>query len=393
LGDWKPYIYKTDNYGKSWKLLTTSNNGIPNNYPTRVIREDPKREGLLYAGTEYGIFISLDDGRTWKAFQQNLPITPITDIKIYRGDLVLSTMGRSFWVLDDITTLRENNFSSLGNAITLFSPKDTIRYRHPINNRAQHTVPQYLPASAAIDYYLPEDLDQPITLEVLDEEGVMVNSFTNDPNIVLDEEDDSDSISYDMNSNEMNALTNERLSIKQGLHRYRWNMKHTGAWHKDKKKSYKDGPLAKPGNYSIKLRAGDLEITRNLVLITDPRITLSGVSDEDIYLQVDLQLKIIDLLSEIRKLTEQLLVEQESLLSNAKNEISSSQDKMRLKIIEQAIKELQTEEGTYMQPMLIDQIIYLYNMTDKADQIPGKEAEDRYFELKSIFSEIVSGLS
>ena len=170
-------------------------------------------------------------------------------------------------------------------------------------------------------------------------------------------------------------------------------MKHTGAWHKDKKKSYKDGPLAKPGNYLIKLRTGDLEITRNLVLITDPRITLSGVSDEDIYLQVDLQLKIIDFLSETRKLTEQLLAEQKSLLANAKNEISSSQDKMRLKIIEQAIKELQTEEGTYMQPMLIDQIIYLYNMTDKADQIPGKEAEDRYFELKSIFSEIVSGLS
>ena len=393
LGDWKPYIYKTDNYGKSWKLLTTSNNGIPNNYPTRVIREDPKREGLLYAGTEYGIFISLDDGRTWKAFQQNLPITPITDIKIHRGDLVLSTMGRSFWVLDDITALRENNFSSLGNVITLFSPKDTIRYRHPISNRAQHTVPQYLPASVAIDYYLPEDLDQPITLEILDEKDIMVNSFTNDPNIVLDEEDDSDSVSYDMSSNEMNVLTNERLSIKQGLHRFRWSMKHTGAWHKDKKKSYKDGPLAKPGNYLIKLRTGDLEITRNLVLITDPRITLSGVSDEDIYLQVDLQLKIIDFLSETRKLTEQLLAEQKSLLANAKNEISSSQDKMRLKIIEQAIKELQTEEGTYMQPMLIDQIIYLYNMTDKADQIPGKEAEDRYFELKSIFSEIVSGLS
>ena len=93
LGDWKPYIYKTMDYGDSWQLLTSGKNGIPDSYPTRVIREDPVKEGVLYAGTEYGMFISLNDGKTWESFQQNLPVTPITDIKVFRGDLVLSTMG------------------------------------------------------------------------------------------------------------------------------------------------------------------------------------------------------------------------------------------------------------------------------------------------------------
>ena len=108
LGDWKPYIFKTNNYGKSWKLLTNETNGIPNDYPVRVVREDPKQAGLLYAGTEFGMFISFDDGENWESFQQNLPVTPITDIKIHRGDLVLSTMGRGFQIVDNISSLRQN---------------------------------------------------------------------------------------------------------------------------------------------------------------------------------------------------------------------------------------------------------------------------------------------
>ena len=103
LGDWSPYIYRTINYGQSWDLIV---NGIPNDYPIRVVREDPLKKGLLFAGTEFGIYVSLNDGNTWSTFQKNLPITPITDLKIHRDDLVISTMGRSFWILDDINFLR-----------------------------------------------------------------------------------------------------------------------------------------------------------------------------------------------------------------------------------------------------------------------------------------------
>ena len=107
LGDWKPYIFKTIDYGKNWSLLTDGKNGIPNDFPVRVVREDPTIVGLLYAGTEYGMYISMDDGITWKSFQQNLPITPVTDIKIFRKDLMISTMGRSFWILDNISPLHQ----------------------------------------------------------------------------------------------------------------------------------------------------------------------------------------------------------------------------------------------------------------------------------------------
>src|SRR5690606_9213812 len=105
--DWKPYIYRTDDYGASWTLLSGPESGFPQHHPTRVVREDPEREGLLYAGTEYGAFVSFDNGGMWQPLQQNLPATPITDMKVMRGDLVLSTQGRGFWVLDDLTPLRQ----------------------------------------------------------------------------------------------------------------------------------------------------------------------------------------------------------------------------------------------------------------------------------------------
>ena len=124
LGDWKPYIYKTENYGKSWKLIT---DGIPSDYPVRVLREDPVKEGLLFAGTEFGVFVSFDDGENWMQLQNNLPVTPITDMKVHRDDLVLSTMGRSFWILDNITPLRTyGDFSEQA----LLKINDTHRYRY-----------------------------------------------------------------------------------------------------------------------------------------------------------------------------------------------------------------------------------------------------------------------
>ena len=105
--DLKPYIYRTDNYGETWTLLTDGKNGIPIDHPTRVIREDPRQAGLLYAGGEFGFFVSFNGGKNWQPLQQNLPTTPITDIKVHRNDLVISTMGRSAWIMDNITPLQQ----------------------------------------------------------------------------------------------------------------------------------------------------------------------------------------------------------------------------------------------------------------------------------------------
>src|SRR5262245_31785975 len=105
--DLKPYIYKTENYGESWTLLTDGKNGIPVDHPTRVIREDPAREGLLYAGTDFSAYVSFNGGRNWQSLAQNLPATPVTDIRVHRNDLVISTMGRSLWIMDNVTPLQQ----------------------------------------------------------------------------------------------------------------------------------------------------------------------------------------------------------------------------------------------------------------------------------------------
>jgi len=107
LGDFAPYIYRTDDFGKTWTRLTDGKNGIAPDEPTRVVREDPDRAGLLYAGTEFGMYISFDNGAHWQSFQINLPITPVTDIKLAHQDLILSTQGRSFWILDNLTPLHQ----------------------------------------------------------------------------------------------------------------------------------------------------------------------------------------------------------------------------------------------------------------------------------------------
>jgi photosystem II stability/assembly factor-like uncharacterized protein len=150
LGDWQPYIYRTEDYGASWTRLTTGTNGIPADYPTRVVREDPDREGLLYAGTEFGMFISFDDGTHWQPFQLNLPVTPVTDIKVYRQDLVLSTMGRSFWIIHDISPLHELDRRVVSAQAHMFQPRDAYRMRYSSFGRGPAD-PEYPPAGAVID--------------------------------------------------------------------------------------------------------------------------------------------------------------------------------------------------------------------------------------------------
>src|SRR5204862_3381092 len=112
LGDFAPYIYRTDDFGKTWTRLTDGSNGIAKDEPTRVVREDPGRAGLLYAGTEFGMYLSFDNGAHWQSFQLNLPVTPVTDIKVYQKNLIVSTQGRSIWMLDNVTPLHQVNSAS-----------------------------------------------------------------------------------------------------------------------------------------------------------------------------------------------------------------------------------------------------------------------------------------
>ena len=128
LGDFQPYIFKTIDYGKNWTSLANGKNGIPAGTPTRVVREDPVRKGLLYAGTESGMYVSFDDGNSWQSFQMNLPVVPVTDLKVHQNDLVLSTQGRSFWILDDVTVVHQlADGAAKDKEPWLFKPRDTVR--------------------------------------------------------------------------------------------------------------------------------------------------------------------------------------------------------------------------------------------------------------------------
>ncbi len=384
FGDWKPYIYRTGNFGRSWTLLTDGANGIPADTPVRVVREDPEREGLLFAGTEFGVYVSLDDGKSWHAFQQNLPVTPVTDLKIHRGDLVLSTMGRGFYVLDDITALRQTTFEGQADSLLLFTPKPSYRYRTPYFNDG--TAPDYPRAFVAVDYYLPQGADGPIRLDVLDAAGTVVNAYSSETIAPATSET---SPQRDMSTEAITYIVDESLSTQTGMNRFRWDMTHQGPWHENEKRRYRNGPLAAPGTYTLRLSHGETVLTQTVELRADPRVLEHGTSVEDIGKQVSLLIKIRDMLSEARKITSDLETEHENLTAEKAAGTLDASSAKRLKTVTAALQTVKTkEEGFYQQPMLADQIRYLYSMLSSADQIPGKDAYERAAtlakELKSL---------
>lgn len=377
LGDEKPYIYKTNNYGKSWELLTTGKNGIPINFPTRVIREDPVRAGLLYAGTESGLFISFDDGKNWKKFQQNLPITPVTDIKIHRGDLVVSTMGRSLWILDNITTLRQAKINTMGSSPWLFKPKNTIRYRYPKVYNGQSTIPVYPKPSVIIDYFIPKGDKTGIRLDIIDASNNIVVTYVGDSS----KQKIQAKINNKLQKNNVIYLVDKSLSTKPGLNRFHWNMRQTGPWSKKLSKRYKNGPIVAPGVYTVKLSIKNKVLEQKFNLKIDPRVKKDGVSEDDIKVQVAM-------LNKIKKLLTASLKLQDLLENKVKKLRKSKAQPKQLKIIEANLKQLKSDKGAYPQPMLSDQIKYLYNMINVSDQLPGNDVKIRLVELTNKFEEI-----
>lgn len=383
FGDWQPYIYKTEDFGSRWELLTDGENGIPEDFPTRVVREDPVREGLLFAGTEFGMFVSLDDGESWHEFQQNLGVTPVTDIKIVRGDLAISTMGRSFWVLDNISTLRQASFATAGDQALLFRPKDTIRYRNVYNGRSENGVPDFPPPAAIVDYYLPNDFDGTVMLEILDDSGQLVNAFES---MVGDEEEGEDEVVEDMALSETKIIADQSLSSDAGMNRFRWNMSHFGAWTEKEEDRYKSGPLARPGDYTVRLTAGDTVAVQALNLAVDPRVIEQGTTLEDIDDQVEFELVVVDLLSEVRQFQQKVAAEHEDL--EARSDELTPDEASRLLVVTDVLDQVKSADIIYPQPMLTSQVSYLYGMVNKADQAPGVEAVDRYAELAAKFAEL-----
>ena len=386
LGDPKPYIYRTTNNGQSWNLLTNGSNGIPADVPVRVVREDPNQEGLLYAGTEKGVFISFDDGENWEAFQQNLPITPITDLKVHEEDLVLSTMGRSFWILDNISTLRQGLEKKDQASVVLFQPKPTYRYRY----RASRNVPKnpadihYPPSAAIIDYYLPEDMTDSIRLDILNTEGTIIRTLFGQ----ADSTKDSTTVTENMATSRTTVQQGQQLPANKGLQRFRWDMRHAGTWDKDVKKRFRGGPMVCPGTYTVRLTIQGNSYEQPLSILIDPRVEQHTASQKDIEAQEALSLKVVALISEAKEWTHTFMEEKKALEEKGEQKRLKKKEVARLEILKEIESMLITKKGRYEQPMLLGQMSYLYGILDGADQLPGKDVYERYEELVKLWEEV-----
>lgn len=368
-GDFAPYGWKTEDYGQSWTRITTGSNGIPADYPVRVIREDPVREGLLFAGTEFGMFISFDDGAHWQSFQLNLPVTPITDLNIVRKtDLAISTMGRSFWILDNLQPLREVQPTLASATAHLFSVSDAYRLRlgGGFGGRLPHE-PENPPAGAMIDYALGSDVAGEVKIEILDGQGSVIRSYSS-------EGAGQTTVSVPtMREFQTLTLGTARVPKTAGAHRFVWDLRLPGPWDPNPRRFGASGPMVKPGSYQARLTVGSWSETQRFEVLPDPRVIENGVTIADLYEQVDMALEARDALTEARMAVARMNQALEGGVSGRAR-----------RTIEEIHALMETSPIRYSRPMLVDQLEYLYGNLLSADQAPGEEAEMRYDELYTL---------
>ena len=184
LQDFDPYIYRTRDSGKNWQKITK---GLPAGVYVHTVKEDPQRKGMLFAGTERAVYFSLDDGDNWHPLQQNLPVTSMRDMEIYLNDLIIATHGRGFWVIDDISPLRQLDASLMKSDVWLFKPADAVNFISSDDNgtplQKDEPQAQNAPNGATIDYYLGKTASGPVTLEILDSAGASLHTFSTDPSL------------------------------------------------------------------------------------------------------------------------------------------------------------------------------------------------------------------
>lgn len=292
LDDFKPYLYKTNDYGRTWKRIT---NGIPEVEYTRAIREDPNRRGLLYCGTERGIYVSFDDGANWQSLQLNLPIGPIHDMAIHARDkdLIAATHGRSFWILDDLTPLYQINDDLVRSDVHLFRPRDTYRVRGISFSRPGMPVGKN-PSSGVVIYYYSKNKPQgEVKLDILDEQGKLIKSFTSKGEKKVEETP----------REVMEELFGggpprpQILPAEAGMNRFVWDLRYPDAtavpgalfWAGSVR-----GPIAVPSKYQVRLTVDGKSATQSFELKKDPRLS---TTPEEFKEQFDLLLKIRDQLS------------------------------------------------------------------------------------------------
>jgi photosystem II stability/assembly factor-like uncharacterized protein len=292
-GDYRPLLFKTKDYGKTWTKIT---DGIDPTHFTRVVRADQKRSGLLYAGTEFGMYISFDDGTSWKPFQLNLPIVPINDLTIKNDNLIAATQGRSFWLIDDLTPLHQLNDVISKSDTHLFKPMPSYRMNggqagrrgQPKNEGVNH------PNGVMIHYFVKDTTKLVASLEILESSGKLIKKFATKPDKKAKEKEDE-------------------LKLKPGMNRQVWNMRYADAEGFDGLIMWAaslTGPKAMPGMYKARLIVNGKAIETEFEILKDPRT--SGTL-ADIKAQFDFSIAVRDKLSETNKAVKKIRTAREQI--------------------------------------------------------------------------------
>jgi photosystem II stability/assembly factor-like uncharacterized protein len=354
LGDYQPYLYLTNDYGQTWTRLTNGKNGIPEDWPTRVVREDPDREGLLYAGTEFGMFVSFDNGAQWQSFQLNLPNVPVSDIKVHHKDLIVSTQGRAIWILDNITSLHQLSSSLKNSDALLFKPRDGYRTR--VGPTALGPV---------VDYYLPPGSRHSVVIEILDSKGTVLNTYNSETPAMRQGRGGSGAAESDPDAGPARRATPPPVVTKvAGLNRFAWDVRN------------QQGVTLPPNQYQVRLKYGNARLTQPFKVLIDPRVAADGVTVADLQEQFEHNMRMRELVSGVNQLATRV----RDALRNA-----DSSDANIVKRVNAIAAKLLTEPVRYGKPGLQPHVVYLASMTANVDQKIGRDALDRYEVLKKEF--------
>jgi photosystem II stability/assembly factor-like uncharacterized protein len=374
LDDFQPYAYKTTDYGKTWTKITE---GIPNGSFLRAVREDPKRKGLLFAATETGVFVSFDDGSRWQSLQLNLPVVPVHDLIVKGDDLAIATHGRSFWILDDISPLRELKAGDSAEPVHLFQPAPAHRSRGGGFFRPRGPVGANPPGGVIIDYSLKSAPKGDITMEILDAKGQTVRKFS------------SKQKKQEGGEGFFGMRGAPALPKKAGLNRFVWNMEYApprpvpGAQYDG---GFPTGILALPGKYEVKLTVDGNDYTAPIELLSDPR---AKISEADLQKQFTLATQVRNLedtdhqiVLEIRDLRSQLdALEKRLGKSEGDQAVRTSAEDVKKKIgaIEDRListKSTANEDQLNYGNMLSSQLAYLEDSIDDSDvAVPQEEID------------------
>ena len=286
LDDMSPYLWKTTDYGATWKR---NDAGLEERVYLHTVREDPEKEGLLYVGTAMGVAFSRDSGASFSPLKLNLPTVAVHEIRVKDGDLVLATHGRSIWILDDLTPIREMSNEIEAAEAHLFSARPAKRFRYHRGPRDIYEG-ENPPAGAAIHYYLKQEPKEAISLRILRPDGAEVSSYTSEEVEPEDPEDAPDAYSRKPPA----------LPKKEGVNRFVWDFRHRGALRIPRAEidmgDPSVGPMAIPGEYIVELRVGNETLTRPLTVEPDPRVTISSADLEE---QLRFSLSIRDAISRL----------------------------------------------------------------------------------------------